>query len=242
MPLPPTELGRFTWTDVEPTDATVVVPVGSLEQHGPHLPLSTDTRIAAATAERAVAMLREATDSAADFVLAPPIPYGASGEHESFPGTISIGQDALRLLLVELGRSATRWCSRIAVVNGHGGNAAPLVSAVTLLRSEGRDVTWFPCGFVGADAHAGRAETSAMLAIEPESVRMDRAEAGNTDPVNDLLVRMRAGGVRAVSANGVLGDPAEASARDGAQALHVLAEHLRAALLRWRPDDDGRLR
>src|SRR5215204_2153898 len=87
----------------------VLVPVGSVEQHGPHLPLDTDTRIAAAVAARA------ATGA---LLVAPPVAYGASGEHEGFAGTVSIGHEALRLLLVELGRSASRWAARLVFVNG----------------------------------------------------------------------------------------------------------------------------
>jgi creatinine amidohydrolase len=83
---------------------TVLVPVGAVEQHGPHLPLDTDACVAAAVAARAAA--------ATNLLVAPPVAYGASGEHEGFPGTVSIGHAALRLLLVELGRSAGRWAGR----------------------------------------------------------------------------------------------------------------------------------
>ena len=75
-----------------------------------------------------------------NWMLAPAIGYGASGEHEGFPGTVSIGTSALRLLLVEFGRSASQWASRLVFVNGHGGNVEALAAAVALLRYEGRDV------------------------------------------------------------------------------------------------------
>src|SRR5438045_1711401 len=88
-------LAAARWPDVEAAPRRVlVVPVGSLEQHGPHLPLDTDTRIAAAVAARACALL------AGDGIgLAPAIPVGASGEHADFPGTLSIGHVALSALL-----------------------------------------------------------------------------------------------------------------------------------------------
>ena len=119
-------------------------------------------------------------------------------------------------MLVELGRSAGRWAGRLLVVNGHGGNLDALRAAVPLLRREGRDVAWFPCGVPGGDAHAGRTETSLVLHVEPVAVRVDLAEPGEISPIAELLPRLRSGGVVAVSPNGVLGDPAGASAGEGA--------------------------
>jgi mycofactocin precursor peptide peptidase len=198
---------------------TLLVPVGSCEQHGPALPLDTDTRIASAVAAGVAARL------GGDVLVAPSVSFGASGEHEMFPGTVSIGRDALRLVLVELGRSAGRWVRRLVFVNGHGGNVGVLREVVELLRAEGRDVRWWSCvlpvGFV-SDAHAGRTETSLLLALAPESVRLELAEAGNTAPLPELLPAMRVGGVGAVSPNGVLGDPAGASAEEGHQMLTAL--------------------
>ena len=172
--------------------------------------------------------------------MAPPVAYGASGEHEGFPGTVSIGHEALRLLLVELGRSAARWAGRVLFVNGHGGNVPTLVDAVRLLRYEGRDAAWLACA-PGGDAHAGRTETSLMLALDPACVRPAWA-AGNTASLGDLLPAMRAGGVAAVSANGVLGDPSGASPDEGERLLAAMAAELVAALARWTPDASGRLR
>jgi mycofactocin precursor peptide peptidase len=213
---------------------TLLVPVGSTEQHGSHLPLDTDTRVAAAVAARAA----ERTD----LLVAPPVAYGASGEHEGFPGTVSIGHEALQLLLVELGRSASRWAARLVFVNGHGGNVPSLVDAVGLLRHEGRDAGWFPCD-PGGDAHAGRTETSLVLTLDPVLVRIADAAAGNTAPLGALLPTMRVGGVAAVSPNGVLGDPAGASAAEGGRLLTAMADALTGALTRWTPDPaTGRLR
>ncbi|MCZ2811115.1 mycofactocin biosynthesis peptidyl-dipeptidase MftE [Modestobacter sp. VKM Ac-2979] len=222
-----------TWPDLEGRPL-LVVPLGSVEQHGRHLPLTTDTAVAQAVAEAAVGELDGA-------VLGPALAYGASGEHEDFPGTISIGTAALTTLLVEYGRSAGRWAGRLLVVNGHGGNVEALRAAVPQLRGEGRDVVWFPCGVPGGDAHAGRTETSLMLHVEPAGVRPELAAAGETAPIGELLPRLRAEGVRAVSPDGVLGDPAGASAAEGAHLLQTLAGRLVAAVRAWDTDAAGRL-
>jgi mycofactocin precursor peptide peptidase len=212
----------------------VVVPLGSVEQHGHHLPLGTDTAVARAVAEAVTPRLDGA-------LLAPALAYGASGEHEGFPGTISLGTEALTGLLVEYGRSACRWAGRVLVVNGHGGNLDALRAAGTLLRREGRDVAWFPCGTPDGDAHAGRTETSLMLHVEPERVVRHRALAGTTEPIATLLPRLRAEGVRGVSPTGVLGDPAGATPEEGAALLAAIGTRLLAAAKAWRVTDDGRL-
>lgn len=225
----PSRLGIGGWPRVQGAQ-TVVVPVGSFEQHGPHLPLDTDTRIA-----EALAMRLPGT------VLAPAVAYGASGEHEGFPGTVSIGSDALHAVLVEYGRSACRWAERVVFVNGHGGNVSTLISAVGLLRYEGRDVAWLPCAVPGADAHAGRTETSLLLYLSPEVVDMSRAEVGNTDTIGSLLPRLRAGGTKAVSPNGILGDPRLSSGDEGKVVLQDMCARGSAAVSRWTPSDTGML-
>ena len=227
-----TSLAGSVWPAL-PERPVLLVPLGSVEQHGHHLPLGTDTSVACAAAEAAVTSLD-------GVLLAPALAYGASGEHEGFPGTISIGTEALTGLLVEYGRSACRWAGRVLIVNGHGGNLDALRSAVPLLRSEGRDVAWFPCGVAGGDAHAGRTETSLMLHVEPGGVG-EHAVPGVTTPIGELLPRLRAEGVRAVSPTGVLGDPAGASAEEGAALLGGLVERLVAATLSWDVDPTGRL-
>ncbi|MEJ2867377.1 mycofactocin biosynthesis peptidyl-dipeptidase MftE [Actinomycetospora sp. OC33-EN08] len=207
----------------------LLVPVGATEQHGPHLPLGTDTTVATTVAGRL------------GLPVSAPVAFGASGEHEGFPGTISIGTETLAAVLVETGRSACRWARRLCFVNGHGGNLPALVTATTLLRYEGRDVAWHSCGVPGADAHAGRHETSVMLSLAPEHVRADLAASGNTAPLAELMAAIRAGSVRDVSGNGVLGDPTGASGAEGAETVAVMAAALRAALADWRVDEHGRL-
>jgi mycofactocin precursor peptide peptidase len=217
-------LGRRVWPELSgPPAVTLLVPVGAVEQHGPHLPLDTDTRIAEAVARAAAARLGVGA------LVAPAVAFGASGEHEGYPGTVSIGLDAMRSVLVELGRSAGRWARRLVFVNGHGGNVSALRDAVELLLSEGRDVRWYGCapppGF-GSDAHAGRVETSLMLALAPDTVRLELAEAGNTAPLSELMPALRAGGLAAVTENGVLGDPSEANAAEGAAMLDAMVDAL----------------
>ncbi|MEX5720595.1 mycofactocin biosynthesis peptidyl-dipeptidase MftE [Geodermatophilus maliterrae] len=226
------DLAGAVWPEL-PERPLLVLPLGSVEQHGHHLPLATDTVVAAAVTRAA---------DLGDALLAPALAYGASGEHEGFPGTVSIGTEALTAVLVEYGRSACRWAGRLLVVNGHGGNLDALCRAVPLLREEGRDAAWFPCGVPGGDAHAGRAETSLLLHVEPRAVRTDRSVPGATAPIGELLPRLRAEGVRGVSPTGVLGDPAGASAQEGARSLAGLAARLAAAVARWDVDATGRLR
>jgi mycofactocin precursor peptide peptidase len=235
----PSELGNSTSRQLRSTSSALVVPVGSTEQHGPHLPLDTDTRIATAVA-RAVAE-RLADRDRSSWVLAPAIGYGASGEHEGFAGTVSIGTSALRLLLVEFGRSASRWASRLVFVNGHGGNVEALAAATALLRYEGRDVGWCSCSVEGADAHAGHTETSVLLHISPSDVWIDERLPGNSAPLAELMPALRRGGVAAVSEVGVLGDPTTATAAEGERIFGEMVDGCLRRVARWIPDRDGML-
>jgi mycofactocin system creatininase family protein len=229
-----TRLGAMVWTDLWRASPRplLIVPVGSCEQHGPHLPLDTDSRIATAIATRLVASADEG-----EMVLTPALSISASGEHGGFPGTLSLGTEVFERVLVELVRSAD-WSAGVVLVNGHGGNAVPVQRAVATLRSESRRVlAWWP-RFPGApesriDAHAGHTETSIMLAIAPDRVRLAAAEPGCTTPFAELAGRLRTDGVRAVSPNGVLGDPTGASAGHGRALLTRLTIDLVAAVDEW---------
>lgn len=214
---------------------SLIVPLGSTEQHGPHLPLDTDTRIAGAVAVAAAECLE------GEWLLAPAISYGASGEHEGFPGTISIGLAALEHLLVEYGRSACNWAARLVFVNGHGGNVAALAAAVTLLRIEGRDVAWCPCVVTGADAHAGHTETSVLLHLSPEDVWVAETVAGNSEPLPKLMPALRSGGVAAVSPVGILGDPTTATAAEGSRIFAEMVGNSVRRIAAWQPDPRGML-
>jgi mycofactocin precursor peptide peptidase len=218
------ELAGARWPEVEHRRRLLlVVPVGSLEQHGPHLPLGTDTRIAVAVARRACA-------GRAGVALAPAFCVGASGEHADFPGTLSIGTEALTACLVEFGRHASLHWPAVLLVNGHGGNAAAVEAAIGRLRYEGRPAFGWHAGLPEGDAHAGRFETSVMLALAPGEVRLDHAEAGEARPIGQILPELRERGVRAVSGNGVLGDPAGASAAEGERLLARLTRALNEAM------------
>ncbi|HEY7051608.1 MAG TPA: mycofactocin biosynthesis peptidyl-dipeptidase MftE [Mycobacterium sp.] len=237
----PTELGKSRSKQLEGTSPTLVVPVGSTEQHGPHLPLDTDTRIAAAVADAVGSALR-ATDYPAPVIVAPAVAYGASGEHRGFAGTVSIGTAALEKLLVEFGRSSCEWADRVVFVNGHGGNVDALRAAVGLLRTEKRDVGWCSCTVADGDAHAGHTETSLLLHISPETVCIDDLRAGNVTPVAELMPAMRHAGVMAVSEVGVLGDPTTATAAAGARLLTEMVDACVQQVKRWAPGGDGMLR
>jgi len=222
--MPTFELASAHWPEVESGPRRLlVVPAGSLEQHGPHLPLDTDTQIAVAVARRACA-------GRAGVALAPAFGVGASGEHADFPGTLSIGTAALTTCLIELGRNASRDWPSLLLVNGHGGNAAAIEAAAGRLRYEGRAAHAWHAGLPGGDAHAGRFETSIMLALDPAAVRLDAAAAGERRPVTEIMPVLREQGVRAVSANGVLGDPAGASAAEGEVLLARLTQRLNEAV------------
>jgi mycofactocin system creatininase family protein len=233
------DLANATSRQLQGTSVALVVPVGSTEQHGPHLPLDTDTRIASAVSRALVDRLTGSDEMT--WLVAPAVAYGASGEHEDFSGTVSIGTSALRLLLVEFGRSVFRWVSRLVFVNGHGGNVEALAAAAALLRYEGRDVGWCSCTAENADAHAGHTETSVLLHISPNDVRLDQRVPGNSAPLASLLPAMRRGGVAAVSDVGILGDPTTATAEGGERIFAEMVGGCLRRVTRWAPDRDGML-
>jgi len=239
-------LGEATWNEVDAAtrlmaddDGTrspiILIPVGSTEQHGPHLPLNTDTLVAEEIAGRA---LRRTTG----LMLGPTISISASGEHAGFAGTLSIGTDVMSQVAIELGRSAD-WAAGIVFVNGHGGNHEALTRAIDLLTAESRSVmSWWPkwrrrTDGGPPDLHAGRIETSLMLAIDPGLVRFELATDGPDLPLDELLPRLRADGVRSVSPSGVLGDPDGASGAEGERFISDFVGDLVLTIEQWRPID-----
>lgn len=240
------QLGEATWNEVDAAtealideDGTlapiVLIPVGSTEQHGPHLPLNTDTLVAEEIAGRA---LHRTTG----LMLGPTLSVTASGEHAGFAGTLSVGTEVMMQVAIELGRSAD-WAAGVVFVNGHGGNHEALSQAVELLGEEGRNVTaWWPkwrrrTDGGPPDLHAGRIETSLMLAIDPGLVRLELATDGPDLALEDLLPRLRDDGVRSVSPTGVLGDPDGASGAEGERFIADFVDDLVLAVERWRPID-----
>ena len=142
-------LDQLAWPDLagSAADCLLAMPLGSTEQHGPHLPFTTDTDVAAALADRLAA-------ARADVVVAPPLPYGSSGEHAGFPGTLSMGAAALEQVVIELVRSADAFAG-VVLVSAHGGNAQPVAAATATLLQEGRRVLAWSPRVAGGDAHAG---------------------------------------------------------------------------------------
>jgi creatinine amidohydrolase len=228
------DLGGASWPEVEATGRghVLAVPLGSLEQHGPHLPLDTDTKIAVALAGRLAAAVP-------GVAVGPALPYGASGEHAGFPGTLVVRHEVVAEVVVELVRSARTSFRGVVVISAHGGNREALSMAGERCRTEGDAVLMWNAGTRGGDAHAGRTETSLMLAIDEGSVRTHLAERGCTEPLEAIMPRLRAEGVRPVSSNGVLGNPEGASAAEGRTLLDDMARALSDAVVRWWPPPEN---
>lgn len=156
---------------------TAILPVGSTEQHGPHNPLGTDHLVAyrlAAEAGRRTGVL-----------VLPPIPYGVSIHHSTFPGTVWVGEEAFKRYVGDVVRSlAEHGVRKVVVVNGHGGNLGALLSLARELRREGILVVvyqWWTApgvteGFEKEElGHAAAVETSLNLYLHPDAVDMSRA-------------------------------------------------------------------
>ena len=153
----------------------VLLPLGSFEQHGPHLPLDTDTIIIDAVVAQALRDSQIKTDS---FMVAPTIAISASDEHAGFPGTLSTGSAALADSVVAICRSAS-WAQGVCIVNGHGGNTDALASISSALTYENiRHSMWSLPSYEGADMHAGHTETSVMLHVAPAKVQTDLIAPG----------------------------------------------------------------
>ena len=169
-----------------PADLVAVLPVGAIEQHGPHLPVSVDRDLVDATVTRCLSHL--ASDQNALFL--PTLSITKSGEHDRHPGTLSLTADTLLATLRDIGASvAHAGVERLAFLNGHGGNTAVLEVAARDLRISHDMIvatgSWFGFadyeGVINSDAldgdiHAGDSETSAMLAARPELVDTSQAQ------------------------------------------------------------------
>ena len=215
----------------------LILPLGSFEQHGPHLPLDTDTIIIESVVARA---LGEEQTVSAKFLVAPTIAISASDEHAGFPGTLSTGTEALVQSVVAICRSAS-WSLGVCIVNGHGGNADALPRISSALTYEKiRHSIWSLPSYDGADMHAGHTETSVMLHVAPDKVHTDRIERGTVGDSSVLVAQMRTSGVASVSENGVLGDPTTATTEHGNAVMNLystsLANHLAAISKEWQSD------
>jgi creatinine amidohydrolase len=215
----------------------LILPLGSFEQHGPHLPLDTDTIIIDSVVAHA---LDEEQTEPAKFLVAPTIAISASDEHAGFSGTLSTGTEALVQSAVAICRSAS-WSLGICIVNGHGGNAdaLPLISSALTYEKITHSI-WSLPSYDGADMHAGHTETSVMLHVAPDKVHTDRIERGTVGDASALVAQMRTSGVAGVSDNGVLGDPTTATSQHGVAVMKLysssLANHLTTISKEWQSD------
>ncbi len=248
--LPTLLLEELTWPEVgealEAGFTTIVVGVGAVEQHGPALPLSVD-------AERGTRLALEVAKRLGKALVAPTIRVGCSEHHMDFPGTLTIRRETLEAVCTDYCTSFARHgFERICLVPSHGGNFQPLAMMLDELDTsagEGTRVYAYTdlVGFVKiwknavdevaglgdrVGGHADIAEASEMLVVRPELVRIERAEAGRIGDLDPELVdEMFEKGLRAVSANGVLGDTRGMSEEIGlttfAAAADVIVAHFR---------------
>ena len=220
------------------TGLIALLPVGALEQHGPHLPLTTDTVLADGVARRIAARTSG--------LLLPPIAYGDAWSAEGWAGTISISPATLLAAIVDIGRGLKRGgFSGLVTINGHFGNREPVTGAAGVLIEEGLPVLAldYP-GLEEAAAefcvstpagpgfyHADEVETSMMLALAPDTVRMDRAVAEYPTFPADFGTRPMQ--LSAFNSSGVFGDPRGATAETGEKIIGRIVTESVALITRW---------
>jgi creatinine amidohydrolase len=244
-PRPARELERLTWPEVAEQvasgDRTAVLALGSTEQHGPHLTLDTDSRIAAALARRFCERVPEA-------IALPALTLGCAREHLAFPGTLSLDESTLEAVLVDVARSTARaGFARLFVFSAHGGNetllervapalAAAAAPARVIVHAALARTTALLHGRAAEDGvaapeaghHAGEVETSMLLQLAPSSVRRDRLAAGRLDlpePASQLFYPS----LRDNAPDGTVGDPRRAAATRGRDYLDRWTDDLVAA-------------
>jgi creatinine amidohydrolase len=233
------QLDQLSWPEVRAEldrgRDTVVIAFGATEQHGPHMPLATDALIGDHLARLVADRL--------DAFVAPTVRVGCSEHHLAFPGTLSITQDTFQGVVADLVRSLARGgFRRVVLLPTHGGNFGPLAAALdTLGPVDGVEIRALTdLGALGAVAqvgvdehgvplgegglHAGEWETSMLLSIHPELVHMERGEAGYTGDMEQAIGAIFGNGVDSVTDNGVIGDPAQASAEHGARYWETVTE------------------
>lgn len=235
-------LGELTWPEarecLKEVDI-VLLPVGSIEQHGAHLPLDTDSFDAEYLAQQVAAACGDPQP-----LVLPLIPYGVSYHHDDFAGTMSISNETLSRLVYEIGMSAARnGFNKLIIINGHGGNVPALKFAAQMIN---RDAHMFVCVDTGEtsdpdvldlaqtpnDVHAGEIETSVSLAIRPHLVKMDRAKKYvpkfSSRYLNFSTKRSVEWYARTakISRNGVLGDPSKASREKGEKMWAIMVKNL----------------
>jgi creatinine amidohydrolase/Fe(II)-dependent formamide hydrolase-like protein len=233
------DLYTLSWPDVrheiERGRDTIVLPFGAVEQHGHHLPLGTDSILGDELGRGLADRL--------DAFFAPTVRVGCSRHHLAFPGTMSLEEETFQRAVSDIVRGwAGHGFKRIVLLPTHGGNFGPLTAAVEQLDPiEGVNVISLgdlavlvqatlglgaELGISSAEGglHAGEWETSMMLFLRPELVKMDRAVAGYTGDLEQGLQRFFEEGVEALADNGVVGDPRRASAENGRRYSERLLE------------------
>jgi creatinine amidohydrolase len=238
-------LPYLAWTDVaalpNKANTVIVLPAGSTEQHGPHLPCAVDTIIAAGVVGHALARLPAGVPA---YGLAP-ISYGKSDEHLHFPGTVTLDGSTLLETVTQIGESVYRMGFRkLLIVNGHGGQPQVMEMAARELRLRHGDYvvlphfTWRVPHVAGRylserekrlSMHAGHAETAILMALAPHTVQMQHAVA-NYPP--EFPSKVLSGDGRPACAwtardfgpSGVIGDPLPATPEQGHAILESLAE------------------
>jgi creatinine amidohydrolase/Fe(II)-dependent formamide hydrolase-like protein len=235
-------LGELTWPEAEVRFRQVdvaLLPVGSVEQHGPHLPLDTDAFDADYLARR----VADACSSPKPLVL-PPINYGVSYHHEDFSGTLSVSPETLARVVHEIGICvASHGVTKLVIINGHGGNAPALHLGAQMIN---RDAHIFTCVETGEtsdadvyemigtpnDVHAGEIETSTTLAVRPELVNMAKAPRmipRFSSRYLNFSSRRSVGWyahTKKISRTGVMGDATQATAEKGERMWEVMTLRL----------------
>lgn len=219
-----------TTVDVRDQQPTVaILPVGSHEQHGPHLPLATDTIIASTVAR--------ALSSAYPVLELPPITMSCSHEHAAWPGTVSISAPTLYAVVRDIAESSRRsGIEKLVLINGHGGN---YVLSNVVQESAGTalfptEVDWNNARIAGgietpmvSDMHAGELEVSILLHAHPEVVRADYAQHDHLADDRDHMLTL---GLQAYTKSGVVGLPSRATAEKGRDVLASLVTSFAAVL------------
>ena len=242
------EFAHLTWEEVRDLDwtkAVAILPLGAVEAHGPHLPLATDVIIAETMARAAAARL---ATRGYDAVLLPPLAYTAAEFALGFPGTISLRPATVTALLVDLAQSLARHGLRVlAVANAHldPAHVAAIEAAVAQNRRENGarivfpDVTKRPWAlrltqeFQSGACHAGRYESSIVMAARPELVRETIRRSLPANP-RSLSLAIRSGQTSFEAAGGpraYFGSPADAGPDEGARTIDVLGAILEEAVL-----------
>jgi creatinine amidohydrolase len=253
-------LAQATWKDVGALRGDRIVallPAGSYEQHGPHLPIDTDTYLVSAVCSKA-ADRAVAGDPELEILLLPTIPIGRSSHHLDFPGSLSVSAETYIKLIEEVCDSLyPHGFRRILIVNGHGGNldclriAARnvrdrmecLVGVASYWEAAGESIGHLRRSPHGGICHAGEMETACMLYLNERAVRTELIQKGIPDCVSPRLILDLVGAgscinhnVRDFSREGVLGDPTVADAAHGKALMDAIVSDVADLILdfsRW---------